>query len=89
MPSGKVKWFNNSKGFGFVLSDENDEDLFVHHTSIIMEGYRTLKAGQSVEFDTKPAEQGTHAINVRLADVQIETQSFSSDLDPEKSSKPE
>jgi len=68
MPSGKVKWFNNSKGFGFVVADDNDEDLFVHHTSIQMDGYRTLKAGQLVEFDTKPADNGTHAINVRLID---------------------
>jgi len=68
MPSGKVKWFNNSKGFGFVIADDNKEDLFVHHTSIKMDGYRTLKAGQSVEFETKPSDNGTHAIDVRLAD---------------------
>ncbi|WP_119394062.1 cold shock domain-containing protein [Salinibius halmophilus] len=66
MPAGKVKWFNNAKGYGFVNEDGSDEDLFVHYSSIQMDGYKTLKAGQPVEFDTINAERGVHAVNVRL-----------------------
>lgn len=66
MPVGKVKWFNNAKGFGFVICDEHDEDLFAHYSSIQMEGYKTLKAGQTVEFDTVKAERGIHAVNIRV-----------------------
>ncbi|MEH6649778.1 MAG: cold shock domain-containing protein CspD [Motiliproteus sp.] len=65
MHSGKVKWFNNAKGYGFILSDESDEDLFAHYSAIQMDGYKTLKAGQPVCFDTTPGPKGTHAINIR------------------------
>lgn len=65
MPVGKVKWFNNAKGFGFIVCDEHDEDLFAHFSSIQMEGYKTLKAGQPVEFDTVKADRGIHAVNIR------------------------
>ncbi|WP_369601857.1 cold shock domain-containing protein [Hahella sp. SMD15-11] len=69
MPQGKVKWFNNAKGYGFIIADEDwpelaGEDLFVHFSSIQMEGYRTLKAGQSVLFDTQPSGKGLHAVNI-------------------------
>jgi len=69
MQTGKVKWFNNAKGYGFILSDEGGEDMFAHYSSIQSEGYKTLKAGQSVEFDTKPSDQGTHAINITPLDM--------------------
>ena len=69
MQTGKVKWFNNAKGYGFILSDEGGEDMFAHYSSIQTEGYKTLKAGQSVEFDTKPSDQGTHAINIQPLDM--------------------
>ncbi|EAT13396.1 cold shock domain-containing protein [Bermanella marisrubri] len=69
MQTGKVKWFNNAKGYGFILSDEGGEDLFAHYSSIQVEGYKTLKAGQSVQFDTKPSDQGTHAINITPLDM--------------------
>ena len=48
MEKGVVKWFNNAKGYGFILSDEGAKDIFVHYSSITMDGYRTLKTGQSV-----------------------------------------
>lgn len=64
MYSGKVKWFNNAKGYGFILSDNCNEDLFAHYSAIKMDGYRTLKAGQAVVFDTTPGPKGTHAINI-------------------------
>ena len=69
MDKGVVKWFNNAKGYGFILADEGGEDMFAHYSSIQTEGYKTLKAGQSVEFDTKPSDQGTHAINITPLDM--------------------
>jgi CspA family cold shock protein len=65
MPTGIVKWFNNTKGYGFILADENqEEDVFAHYSAIKAEGYKSLKAGQTVTFDTEPGPKGTHAINI-------------------------
>ncbi|GMG88210.1 cold shock domain-containing protein CspD [Biformimicrobium ophioploci] len=64
MPTGTVKWFNNAKGYGFILSDEGGEDLFAHYSSILMDGYRTLKAGQQVTFDVIKGDKGLHATNI-------------------------
>ena len=64
MPTGRVKWFNNAKGYGFILPDDSEEDYFAHYSSIQMEGYRTLKAGQPVSFETLQGPKGTHAINI-------------------------
>ncbi|MFE8071623.1 cold shock domain-containing protein [Marinobacteraceae bacterium S3BR75-40.1] len=64
MPQGKVKWFNNAKGYGFIIEDGCSEDLFVHFSSIQMEGYKTLKAGQKVIFDKQPSDKGIHAVNI-------------------------
>ncbi|BAP14206.1 MAG: DNA-binding protein [Alcanivorax borkumensis] len=65
MATGRVKWFNNAKGYGFVRPDEGGEDLFVHYSYIQMDGYKSLKAGQPVEYDVQPANKGYHAINLR------------------------
>ena len=51
MPTGRVKWFNNAKGYGFILPNEGGEDHFAHYSAIKMGGYRSLKAGQAVQFD--------------------------------------
>jgi CspA family cold shock protein len=64
MPRGKVKWFNNAKGYGFIIEDGCSDDLFAHFSSIQMEGYKTLKAGQTVVFDKKPGDKGVHAVNI-------------------------
>jgi CspA family cold shock protein len=64
MLSGKVKWFNNAKGYGFILADGQDEDLFAHFSAIQMDGYKTLKAGQAVSFDIVQGPKGLHAINI-------------------------
>ena len=64
MNTGQVKWFNNAKGFGFILPDEGGNDLFAHYSSIGMEGYKTLKAGQLVTFDTIEGPKGLHAANI-------------------------
>ena len=67
MVSGKVKWFNNAKGYGFILADGRDEDLFAHSSAIQMDGYKTLKAGQPVSFDIIQGPKGLHAVNISAA----------------------
>ena len=64
MATGSVKWFNDAKGFGFI-SQEGGEDVFVHHTAIQMEGFRTLVQGDRVEFDVVQGPKGLQAANVR------------------------
>ncbi|MBW2553890.1 MAG: cold-shock protein [Deltaproteobacteria bacterium] len=64
MTKGTVKWFNDKKGFGF-LSQEDGDDVFVHHTSIQAEGFKTLKEGQEVEFEVQDGPKGPQAVNVR------------------------
>lgn len=64
MASGKVKWFNNAKGFGFIIEDGKDEDLFAHFSAIKMEGYKTLKAGQPVKFNIIQGPKGMHAVDI-------------------------
>jgi len=67
MHSGKVKWFNNAKGYGFIIEDGKDEDLFAHFSAIGMEGYKTLKAGQAVVFDIIQGPKGLHAVKIQAA----------------------
>ena len=63
MATGTVKWFNDAKGYGFI-SQEGGEDVFVHHTAITMDGFRTLKEGEKVEFDVVQGPKGLQAANV-------------------------
>jgi cold shock protein len=64
MAQGTVKWFNDTKGFGFI-TQEGGEDVFVHYTAIAGEGFRTLKEGSRVEFDVVRGPKGLQAANVR------------------------
>lgn len=64
MPTGKVKWFNESKGFGFI-EQESGEDVFVHYSAIVTDGFKTLKEGQSVEFEVTQDAKGAKAVNVK------------------------
>jgi CspA family cold shock protein len=66
MASGKVKWFNNKKGFGFI-ADDSGHDVFVHHSSIIGPGYKTLIEGETVTFEAVPGDKGLKAQNVQRA----------------------
>lgn len=68
MAQGRVKWFNNVKGFGFI-SLEDGADIFVHYRSINGDGFRKLRTGELVEFDIEESEKGLHAINVRSMPV--------------------
>lgn len=69
MPQGTVKWFNNAKGYGFIIEDGKTEDLFAHFSAIQMEGYKTLKAGQPVCFEMQPGDKGTHAVNITAVEL--------------------
>jgi CspA family cold shock protein len=64
LAQGTVKWFSNEKGFGFI-EREGDEDVFVHHSSITMDGYRSLTEGQRVEFEVVQGTKGLQAANVQ------------------------
>jgi cold shock protein len=66
MPTGTVKWFNDDKGFGFVTPDEAGKDLFVHHSGIAGDGFKSLADGAKVSFDTQASDKGPKAVNVRL-----------------------
>lgn len=65
MATGIVKWFNDSKGFGFITPDAGGGDLFAHHTAIQMDGYKSLKETQRVQFDVLTGPKGLQASNIR------------------------
>jgi CspA family cold shock protein len=67
MSVGTVKWFSNSKGYGFISPDEGGEDVFAHFSAIEMEGYKTLNEGQKVEFDITDGPKGLQASNIKEA----------------------
>jgi len=65
MPSGTVKWFSDEKGFGFITPDEGGKDLFVHHSGIVADGYRSLAENSRVSYDEEPGDKGPKAVNVQ------------------------
>ncbi len=66
MAKGTVKWFNDSKGFGFITQDDGQPDVFCHHSAIQTEGFRSLSEGQKVEYDVTRGPKGLAAANVRV-----------------------
>jgi CspA family cold shock protein len=67
MANGTVKWFNDSKGFGFITPDAGGEDLFAHFSAITMDGFKTLKEGQKVSFEVTQGPKGNQASNIQAA----------------------
>ena len=67
MPTGVVKWFSDDKGFGFITPDEGSRDLFVHHTGINSDGYRSLPEGARVAYEEEAGDKGPKAVNVSKA----------------------
>lgn len=64
--TGRVKWFNAQKGYGFIVPDNGGKDLFVHYSAIQSDGYKTLKEGQKVEFEVDSSDRGDKAVNVTV-----------------------
>jgi len=67
MATGKVKWFNDAKGFGFITPDDGSEDLFAHFSALNMEGFKTLKEGQKVQYEVTRGPKGMQASNIQNA----------------------
>jgi len=65
MAIGTVKWFSNTKGYGFIMASDTEEDIFAHFSAIEMDGYKTLKQGQEVEYDITQGPKGLTASNIR------------------------
>lgn len=65
LPQGRVKWFNDAKGFGFIEPEEGGRDIFVHYSAILLDGFKTLKEGQQVSFEITEGPKGPQAVNVQ------------------------
>ena len=63
--TGKIKWFNDAKGFGFVTPDDGSKDVFVHFSAILGDGFKSLAEGDRIEFDVQPSDKGPKAANVK------------------------
>ena len=68
LQTGTVKWFNNAKGFGFILPEDGGADVFAHYSSVDMSGYKTLKAGQAVSYQIVDGPKGPHATDIQVID---------------------
>lgn len=84
MQIGTVKWFNNTKGYGFILADDGAGDVFAHYSAIDMDGYKTLKAGQTVRFEAEQGPKGLHAKCIQAMGSAVDNEpAASATLQPE------
>ena len=89
MPEGTVKWFDNEKGFGFIEVEGSEDDAFVHHSDIQVEGYATLEEGQRVSYELTRTEKGPRAKNVELVGQSTETtEEDTEEIEPESDISP-
>lgn len=72
MTTGTVKWFSNTKGYGFISPEDGGEDVFAHFSAITMDGYKTLKGGQKVEFEIQTGDKGLFASNIRTSQEKVD-----------------
>lgn len=86
MPSGTVKWFNNAKGYGFIVPEGGGEDLFAHFSAVNMDGYKTLSAGDQVEFDITLGDKGPQATNIVSSAAGSQASAMPHEAPPEHSS---
>lgn len=70
MATGEVKWFNNAKGWGFIMPENGGDDIFVHFSAIQCSGYKTLAPGQQITYELKKGERGMHAANVVILEIE-------------------
>jgi len=73
MANGIVKWFSNSKGYGFISPETGGDDIFAHFSAITMDGYKTLKKGQKVKFECTQGPKGLHATEIKPSEVESTT----------------
>jgi len=71
MTNGTVKWFSNTKGYGFISPEQGGDDIFAHFSSIAMDGYKTLKKGQKVEFECTQGPKGLHATSIQPSETEL------------------
>ena len=81
MPKGSVKWFNSAKGYGFIIAEDNPQELFAHYSAISMSGYKTLVDGEAVEFDIEKSDKGMQAKNIRRLQATEEATANAAPLD--------
>ena len=81
MPKGLVKWFNGAKGYDFIITEGNSQELFAHYTAISMSGYKTLVDGEEVEFDIEQSDKGLQAKNIRSLQPAEEATTVAAPLD--------
>ena len=74
MATGIVKWFNSAKGYGFICPDGGGQDVFAHFSSIVMDGYKSLKAGQGVNFEIQEGPKGLHAMEITGRSEELTTE---------------
>jgi len=89
MATGRVKWFDSKKGFGFIEAAELEKDVFVHHSGIAGDGYHHLKEGDQVEFELEETDKGPQAVNVRLTENSTQEDPAQEDAAQSDSSAPD